>query len=84
MIFTNLRVNVVKISADIRPAICHPVSSSVIFSHQAPPTEDFMLTGAGAFILKRPLNYNLAPKYEFVVTAKVSDTDRVLQLPAAV
>lgn len=90
-------VNVVKISAvwflpythcvetDVwRSAICHPVSNSVIFSHQAPPSEDFVVTNSGAFILNRTLNYNTVPKYEFVVTAKVSDADRLLQFPAAV
>lgn len=32
-----------------------------------------MLTNSGAFILKRRLNYNLVQKYNFIVTAKVSD-----------
>lgn len=67
-----------------RPAICHLVKYSVIFSHQAPPSEDFVLTTSGTFILKRILNYNVVPKYEFIVTAEVSDTDRLLQSPAAV
>ncbi|XP_047434027.1 cadherin EGF LAG seven-pass G-type receptor fmi-1-like isoform X2 [Mugil cephalus] len=35
-----------------------------------PDTEDFMLTDSGAFILKKPFNYNVAPKYNFTVTAR--------------
>lgn len=40
--------------------------------HKAPPSEDFTFTSYGAFILNKPLNYNLAPRYDFIVTAKVS------------
>lgn len=50
----------------------------VTFSHKAPPSEDFMLTNSGAFILKRRLNYNVVQKYNFIVTAKVSDAQSLL------
>ncbi|XP_043970025.1 protocadherin Fat 4 isoform X2 [Gambusia affinis] len=37
-----------------------------------PETADFSLTNSGAFILMRRLNYNVVPKYNFIVTAKDS------------
>lgn len=45
----------------------------ITFCHKAPASEDFQVTNSGAFILKRPLNYNLVQKYIFTVTAQVSE-----------
>ncbi|XP_034400280.1 protocadherin Fat 4 [Cyclopterus lumpus] len=45
-----------------------PANNRVIYS-MAPASEDFALNNVGAFILKRPLNYNIAQKYNFIVTA---------------
>ncbi|XP_041840144.1 protocadherin Fat 4 [Melanotaenia boesemani] len=37
-----------------------------------PETDDFLLTGSGAFILQKPLNYNVVQKYNFIVTGQDS------------
>ncbi|XP_047434008.1 protein dachsous-like [Mugil cephalus] len=46
------------------------IEHSTITYSLEPDTEDFMLTNSGAFILKKPFNYNVAPKYNFTVTAR--------------
>ncbi|XP_038133976.1 protein dachsous [Cyprinodon tularosa] len=38
-----------------------------------PQSEDFYITNTGVFRVKRRLNYNVAPKYNFIVTAKDVD-----------
>lgn len=51
----------------------NPHYANVTFCHKEPTSEDFMVTNSGAFILKRSLNYNTVQKYDFIVTAKVTE-----------
>lgn len=45
---------------------------TVTLSLKEPTPEDFIFNSGGAFILKRRLNYNVSPKYNFTVTAQAS------------
>ncbi|XP_032418047.1 cadherin EGF LAG seven-pass G-type receptor 2-like [Xiphophorus hellerii] len=56
-------LQVTAVDADITPEF-----SLLIYTY-SPETADFSLANSGAFTLMRPLNYNIVPKYNFIVTA---------------
>lgn len=49
-----------------------PAYRSVTYSYE-PETEDFSLSDSGVFTLMRRLNYDVVPKYNFIVTARDMD-----------
>ncbi|XP_011481165.1 protocadherin Fat 4 isoform X2 [Oryzias latipes] len=65
-----LETEVFRVTAE--DADSSPTFSRLTYSF-TPPSEDFIVSNSGAFILKKRLNYNNAPRYSFTLTAQDID-----------
>ncbi|XP_014894869.1 protein dachsous-like [Poecilia latipinna] len=61
-------VNTEVLRVRARDADSTPAFNLLTYTY-TPVTPDFSLSNSGAFMLIRPLNYNVVPKYNFIVTA---------------
>lgn len=53
---------------------CRTIITVINISIKVPTSEDFLVNSTGFIILKRRLNFNVSPKYNFVMLAKASYT----------